>query len=164
MPKKRENIIDKIGTLALGARMQKLSDTIRNDVTKIYKEHGVDFESKWFPVIYVLNIKKSLSIVELANELGYAHPSVIMLVKELQNKRLLRSSSHKSDGRKRIITLTPKAKTMVKKMRPLWKKMVKVNDRLTNNKNSLIKAIEEAEAQLEKESFYDRMQKLLKKR
>jgi DNA-binding MarR family transcriptional regulator len=157
----KKNIIDKIGTLALGARMQKLSDTIRNDITRIYKEHGVDFESKWFPVIYILSIKKSLSVVELADELGYAHPSVITLVRELQNKRLLKSSSHKSDGRKRIITLTPKARAMVKKMKPLWKKIIKVNDRLTNNKNSLLKAIEEVEVQLIKESFYDRLQKVL---
>jgi DNA-binding MarR family transcriptional regulator len=154
--------INKIGTLALGARMQKLSDTMRKDVTRIYKEHGIDFESRWFPVVYVLNINKSLSIVEIADELGYAHPSVITLVKELQSKKLIKSSSDRNDGRKRLISLTPKAKAMVKKMKPLWKKMIYLNDLLTNNKNNLIRAIEEVEAQLQKESFYDRMQKLLK--
>jgi MarR family transcriptional regulator, repressor for mepA len=158
------NLINEIGSLALAAKMQKLGYAIRREATQIYKENGIDFESKWFPVIYLLSMKSPLSVVELANELGYAHPSVIALIKELQSQKLVRSVSHKKDGRKRQLSLTPKAIEMVKKMEPLWDKMLRVNNSIINNKNNLLTAIEEAEAQLARESFYNRMQKMLKKK
>jgi DNA-binding MarR family transcriptional regulator len=158
------NLINEIGSLGLATRMQKISDSIRKEASQIYKEHGIEFESKWFPVVYLLRRKSPMSVVEIANELGYAHPSVIALINELQAKKLVRSASHKKDGRKRLLSLTPKAVVMVKKMEPLWDKMVQVNNSITNNKNNLLKAIEEAEEQLSGESFYDRMQKLLKKK
>ncbi|HKR05831.1 MAG TPA: MarR family transcriptional regulator [Bacteroidia bacterium] len=158
------NLINEIGSLALAARMQKLGDAIRKEATQIYKEQGIDFESKWFPVVYLLSRKSPLSIVELANELGYAHPSIIALIKELQSKKLVRSVSHKNDKRKRLLSLTPKAIDMVKKMEPLWEKMLRVNNSIINNKNNLLAAIEEAEEQIAQESFYSRMQKLLKKK
>lgn len=158
------NLINEIGTLAIATRMQKLGDSIRKEASRIYKDHGIDFESKWFPLVYILSRKSPLSVVELANELGYAHPSVIAIVKELQSEKLVKSSGHKEDGRKRLLSLTPKAIEMVSKMEPLWEKMIKVNNGIINNKNNLLRAIEEVEAQLEKESFYNRMQKLLKKK
>ncbi|MFI5203413.1 MAG: MarR family winged helix-turn-helix transcriptional regulator [Flavobacteriales bacterium] len=157
-------IMRETGALALAARMQKLGDSIRRDASLIYKEHGIEFESKWFPVVYILSKKSPLGVVELANELGYAHPSVITLVKELQTKKMIKSIGDKKDGRKRMLSLTPKAQGMVKKMEPLWKKMLQVNNQLVNNKHHLLKAIEETEEQLARESFYNRMQKLLRRK
>ena len=156
------NLINELGTLALAARMQKLGDSIRREASQIYKEYGIEFESKWFPVVYLLSKQSPLSIVELANELGYAYPSIIALVKELQSKKIVKSASHKKDGRKWLLSLTPKAVDMVKKMEPLWDKMLQVNNTITNNQHNLLKAIEQAEEQLAQESFYGRMQKLLK--
>ena len=71
------DLIKDIGALAIASRMQKFVDTMRKDASAIYKEHGIDFESKWFPIIYILGKKSPLGVMELSNELGYAHPSVI---------------------------------------------------------------------------------------
>src|SRR3954469_16967754 len=98
------NIIEEIGPLAVAARLQRLADMIRKDGVLIYKDNDIDFEPKWFPVIYVLDRKGPLSIVDLANEIGLAHPSVIQLVKELEAKKLVKSSSHKVDKRRRMLT------------------------------------------------------------
>ncbi len=84
------NIIDEAGILAIASRLQRLSDNIRKDGLAIYKSFEVDFEPKWFPVIYTLHKRKSMNVVELANEIGYTHPSTILLLKELEKNKLIK--------------------------------------------------------------------------
>jgi DNA-binding MarR family transcriptional regulator len=150
-------IIDNLGPLAVAARLQRLADTIRRDGVLVYKEHGIDFEPKWFPVVYVLHEKGPTSVVDLATEVGIAHPSVIQLVKELEAKKLVRSSADKSDGRRRLLTLTPAAVKLVKKMKPVWKKIHAAVEEMVKTENNLMKAMMETEAQLRNESFFARV-------
>ncbi len=81
------NVIDESGVLAISTRLQRLADTLRKDGLLIYKANEIDFEPKWFPVIYTLHFKPLLSVVELANEIGYTHPSTITLLKELEKEK-----------------------------------------------------------------------------
>lgn len=82
------NVIDASGLLAISTRLQRLSDQLRKDGLKIYESHHIHFEPKWFPVIYTLHKKPVLSVVEIANEIGYTHPSTISLLKELEKKKI----------------------------------------------------------------------------
>ncbi len=158
------NIIDETGVLAIAARLQRLCDQIRKEGSLIYKESGVDFEPKWFPVIIVLTKKAPLSIAEIANEIGLAHPSVIQLVKELEEKNLVKSSAHKVDKRIRLIDLTPKAYKTIQQMKPVWAKMIKGLEEITDTKNNLMKAMTEVEEKIKQESFYARTTRMLKKK
>lgn len=150
-------IIDDLGTLAVAARLQRLADTIRRDGALVYKDHGIDFEPKWFPVVYVLNEKGPTSVVDLAEEVGIAHPSVIQLVKELEMKKLVKSAADKKDGRKRLLSLTPAAVSLVKKMKPVWKKIRRAVEEMVETENNLMKAMQETESQLKEEDFYTRV-------
>ena len=154
------SIINEINELAISTRLLRLSEAIRKDATLIYKEHGIDFESKWFPVFYVLLKKSPLSVIELAEEIGYAHTSVIALIKEMESRKLVKSAASKTDGRKRMLSLTPKAFKMKYKLQPLWDDLNEVAKTISENKNNLMKAMEETEAVLTKETFYDRYKKL----
>ena len=153
---KNKPLIEELGELALSTRLMRLAEWTRKDVTKIYKEYGISFESKWFPVLYILSRKAPLSVVELAEELGYAHPSVIALVKEMEKQKLIRSIPNKTDGRKRMLALTPKALEWEKKMQPLWDRMRLVAAQIYNNGSSTLRAIEDVEKALNESSFYDR--------
>ena len=82
------NVIDQAGILAISTRLQRLSDQIRKDAVLIYQAHQIDFQPKWFPVIYALHVRKMMSVVEMATEIGYSHPSTISLLKELEKERL----------------------------------------------------------------------------
>ncbi len=86
-----DNAIDSSGVLAISTRLQRLSDRLRKDGQRIYEAHGVAFEPKWFPVIYTLLRRSPMSVVELAQEIGYAHPSTISLLKELEKNKWIRS-------------------------------------------------------------------------
>lgn len=150
------NVIDESGILAISTRLQRLSDQLRKDGLQIYKSNGIDFEPKWFPVIYTLHLKPVLSVVEIAVEIGYTHPSTISLLKELEKQKLIRSKKDKADERKRLILLTEKGKALVNDMQPVWHKMVIALTDLTNTKNNLMKAIDEVELQMKSFGFLER--------
>jgi DNA-binding MarR family transcriptional regulator len=154
------NVIDESGILAISTRLQRLADTLRKDGVLIYKANNIDFEPKWFPVIYTLYFKPVLSVVEIANEIGYTHPSTISLLKELEKEKLIRSKKDKADERKRLIQLTAKGQELVERMKPVWEIIKGAAAELTNTQNNLMKAIAEVEQQINEQSFFARAQRL----
>ncbi len=156
------NAIDQAGLLAISTRLQRLSDQLRKDGLLIYKEYGIAFEPKWFPVMYALHIKNVLSVVELAAEIGYAHPSTISLLKELEKEKLIQSKKDKGDERKRLIQLSAKGEELIVKMQPVWDIMVEAFVELTSSANNLLLAIGEVEAQMQQQGFYQRALRLAK--
>lgn len=154
------NVIDESGILAISTRLQRLADQLRKDGVLIYKANNIDFEPKWFPVIYTLHFKPVLSVVELANEIGYTHPSTISLLKELEKEKLIRSKKDKADERKRLIQLTVKGQELVDRMLPVWEIIKAAATELTNTQNNIMKAIAEVEEQISRQSFFARAQRL----
>lgn len=158
------NIIDESGILALSTRLQRLSEQLRKDGALLYKSFDIEFEPKWFPVIYTLYNKGVLSIVEIANEIGYTHPSTISLLKELEKQKLIRSKKDKEDERKRLIVLTTKGQELILKMKPVWDIISEVLNEITDNENNLLKAINEAESKIANQSFLQRALQLKESR
>ena len=154
------NVIDELGILAMATRLQRLSEQLRKDGALIYKANGIDFEPKWFPVIYTLHLKPVLSVVEIANEIGYTHPSTISLLKELEKIKLIRSRRDKADERKRLIQLTTKGQELVKRMQPVWKIIIAAQHELINTPNNLMLAIAEVEEQMKQRSFFERAKRV----
>ena len=150
--------------LSIAVRLQRLCDSLRKDAGLIYKKYNANFMNKWYPVLIVLNDKSSISLTELASELGYAHPSVIQLVNEMEEEKLIKSSTHKKDKRKRIVSLTPNGEKLRENILPFATAMAQSLISITKTENNIMKAIEEVEAQLEKESFYKRVNKILDKK
>jgi len=154
-------VIEQSGILAIATRLQRLSERMRKDGLLIYKAHGIDFEPKWFPVVYTLHLKTQLSVVELANEIGYSHPSTISLLKELEKLKFIKSTKDKADERKRLVQLTEIGKAIIQQMEPVWDVMIAVTAPLIDTPNNLMKAVEEVEQQLELQSFYQRALSLM---
>ena len=150
------NIIDDSGVLAIATRLMRLSEQLRRDGALVYKEAGIDFEPKWFPVIYVLYYKNSLSVVELAAEIGYTHPSTISLLKELEKQKLVKGQKDKTDQRKRIITLTQQGRELVARMEPVWHTFRQAFAGLLDTPNNLMQAVIEVEANFREKSLFQR--------
>lgn len=158
------NVIDEAGVLAISTRLQRLSDMLRKDGLLIYKEFDTDFEPKWFPVVYSLYKKSTMSVVELSAEIGYSHPATISLLKELEKQKLVISKKDKNDERKRLVELTKKGNELVRQIQPIWQLINTTITEILDTKNHLLKAIEEVEAQLERQSFYQRAKVKLSKK
>ncbi|ASK29106.1 MarR family transcriptional regulator [Chryseobacterium sp. T16E-39] len=150
------NVINESGILAISTRLQRLSEQLRKDGALIYKAFDIDFEPKWFPVIFTLHHKHVLSVVEIANEIGYTHPSTISLLKELEKQKMIISKKDKQDERKRLIELAPKGLELIEKMKPVWELISTVLGEIADNENHLLKAIDEAEEKLANQSFLQR--------
>ncbi|HEY4107435.1 MarR family winged helix-turn-helix transcriptional regulator [Puia sp.] len=150
------SVIDDSGVLAIATRLMRLSDQFRKDGHLVYKEYGIDFEPKWFPVIYALHHKKQLSVVGLAAEIGYTHPSTISLLKELEKQKLVRSQKDKTDERKRIIRLSEKGQELVVQMEPVWRVFTAAIGELLDTPTSLLAALTEVEANFREKSLLQR--------
>ena len=148
--------IDEAGILAIATRLQRLAENLRRDGGQIYRANGIDFEPKYFPVVFVLHKRPLLSIVEIADEIGYSHPSTISLLKDLEKKGLVESRKDKSDERKRMVRLTSRGNALVKKIQPIWEVMTGTLTDLLSTKNNLLAAITEVEQRLEQQGFYQR--------
>lgn len=150
------NVINEAGILAISTRLHRLSEQLRKDGALIYKAFGIDFELKWFPVIFTIYKKEIASVVEIANEIGYTHPSTITLLKELEKLELIQWEKDKQDERKRLFKLTSKGQELIGKMQPVWELMSQVLGNITDNQNNLLAAIDEAEEKIANQSFYQR--------
>jgi len=150
------NVINEAGILAISTRLHRLSEQLRKDGALIYQTFGIDFELKWFPVIFTIYKKEVAGVVEIANEIGYTHPSTINLLKELEKKELIQWEKDKQDERKRLFMLTSKGKELIEKMKPVWELMSKILGDIADNENNLLKAIDQAEEKIASQSFYQR--------
>ena len=157
----KPNIINELAELAFGARMKRLYDSISKDVMKIYAEHNLDFETKYFTLFYLISRRGSISIMDVAEELSLSHPGVIQLAKELEKKGFIESVKAPNDNRKRFLKLSKKGQKALPEFEKVWNMINKTNKLLfSKQQNHLLKAIEETEALLEKESYYKRFKKI----
>ncbi len=156
----------KAGELIIGTRLKRMSDRFLTDVSNIYKKLSIPFEVSWFPLFYLLHNKERLSVTEIAKELHITHSAVSQLVTNLQKKGLVKFTNDKNDKRKRIIGFTESGQKMMNEIKPVWKSMKESMQSLLNKKENsacLLKALNEIEDTLEKESFCDRVLKNMNK-
>ncbi len=147
------SVMNDAGILAIAFRLQRLSDRIRKDGVQIYKNNGIHFQPKWFPIIYTLHQKTVLSVVELAAEIEFTHPSTITMLKELEKEKLVQSKKDRHDQRKRLVQLSEEGKELVTRMQPVWEKMTKAAHGITDSTHNLWLAILETEKMMEEKSF-----------
>ena len=89
-------IYQQTGKMALGSRLRQLSETLSEQVAKVYKLYEVDIDPKWFPVFYMLKSGACLSISAIAEAIGHSHASVSKIVKEMTTAGL--TASEKAPG------------------------------------------------------------------
>src|SRR6266487_18572 len=156
-----DDITTKLGALAIGARMRRLTDVFSRDVAIIYKEHHLDFEAKYFVLFYLISQKDGIGIMEIADELSLTHPAIIHLAKELERKGYIQSVKSSADSRKRLLKLSKKGKAALPEFKKVWDKIEKLNAQLMRKQeNNLLKAIAEMEAILEEKSYYKRFKNM----
>ena len=158
-----DDIITKLGALAIGARMRRLTDIFSRDVAFIYKEHHLDFEAKYFVLFYLIADRgeEGIGIMEIADELSLTHPAIIHLAKELEKKGYIQSVKSPVDSRKRLLRLSKKGKAALPEFKKVWNRIEKLNAQLMQKQqNHLLKAIAEMEAQLDERSYYKRFRNI----
>jgi DNA-binding MarR family transcriptional regulator len=148
------DLISDLGALALGSRLKRLSDRMMKSVSEIYRNSGVDFESKWFPLFYLLSKEGEKGIMEIAEILKISHPGVIQLAKEMEKAGWIVSEKSGKDARKRHLKLTEKAWKTLPQLEEMWVSFRENNAKIIRaSQQNILLALEELEHFLDNHDF-----------
>lgn len=159
------NFFDTVGKLAIGSRLRLLSEKITEDAAQIFKLYGIDMQPKWFPVFYVLSNEEAKTVTAIAKEIGHSHPSVSKIIGEMSKKGFVKEKNDKTDGRRNMVSLSPKGKEIIEKIQDQYLDVNSAVEELSaDTRNDLWKAIGEWEFLLEQKSLLRRVQEQKKTR
>lgn len=150
------DFIKELGYKALDSRLKRISDRMSHDVRKFYKEFGIDVEPNWYLVFMLLQKKGEISITDIAEPLGYSHPSVVVIVKKMTEKGYLVIKKDSTDKRKQIISLSPKAIEMLPELEKIWDSCEKAILKLLSDDLSVFNYLDRIDQELKSESFHHR--------
>ncbi len=156
------DFIAQLGALAFGSRLRRLSDRLMRDVSRIYREYPVDFEPRWFPVLYLLKDGEPRGVTEIARELGFTHPAVNQIAGAMERHKLLGHRRDPSDDRRRLLHLTEAGQGLVLRLAPVWAAIASATDEMMRAAScDILKALSEMETSLDEQSLYDKVSRKL---
>ena len=159
------DLIRHLGELAFATRLKRLSESLFSDVSRIYREMDVDFEPKWFTMLYALYHNGTMSVIELASLLRLSHPAIIQFAEQMQGAGLVSPGRDKNDARKKLLCLTAKGKQTFEKIEPVLREIEIANrDFMRETGADVLGVIGKMEAQLEQKSLYRRVKERLNKK
>lgn len=157
------DIIKELAELAFASRLKRLSERLSKDVSLLYRKLDVDFEARWFSILYALNRKSPMAVTEIAQSLGLTHTAINQLAKEMMKNDLLYSSKGKKDERKRLIYLSDKGKSVAQKLQPVWEEIsTATRELITSSGYDLLAAIGKIEEGLDEQDMFERVWRKLK--
>ncbi|AZQ62371.1 MarR family transcriptional regulator [Flammeovirga pectinis] len=109
------------GTLVLGSRLKRLGEKFLAEVSKVYASQQIDFDPSWFPIFYLLDKNKRMSLREISDTVTVSHSAVSQLTTALIKKGLLEVQKDESDGRIKLMLLTKEGEKLVESSKPIWK-------------------------------------------
>jgi len=109
-----------LGSIAVVTRLKRISDAMLHDGRRMYKELGMDIEPNWFAIFKLLEKHGSQTVTEIADRLGFAHPSIISIVNKMIKAGYVSEKKASDDNRKRLLSLTPKASSKMPDFEEVW--------------------------------------------
>ena len=159
------DLIQKLGPLAFASRLKRLAEKLHRDGSLIYKRYNLDFEARWFPVMYALNSYKQVAVTELAKMLNLTHPAINQIAGEMTKHGYLKSTRGRKDERQRFLSLTQSGRKLCLELVPVWKDISDSTMELINNTDSnLLNRLSMIENLLDQQSMFDRVEAKLKQR
>lgn len=154
-----QDFIKELGYKALDSRLKRISDRMSHDVRKFYKEQNIDVEPNWYLVFMLLQKNTEMSIVDIAEPLGYSHPSVVAIVKKMADKNYLHIKKDSIDKRKQLVSLTKKALEMLPQLEQVWDSCEKAILQVLSDDLGILTYLDSIDSRLKNESFHDRFKK-----
>lgn len=153
------DIYNRMGKMALGSRLRRLSETLTEQASQVYQLYNIDMQPKWFPVFYALSDSHTKSIVQIAREIGQSHPSVSILVKEMLNAGLIQISNDVNDGRKNNVQLSDRGLQINQRIQAQYSDVnAAVEKAIGETQHDIWRAIEEWEFLLEQKDLLKRVE------
>ena len=153
------------GVVAIASRLRRLTETLTHDDAEIYKMAGLDFKPKWFPVFLTLADGKAHTVTSIAREIGQSHPSVSVMIREIQKAGLVEERKDRADGRSSKLRLSAKGKRQLPVFLELLRDVEAAALSVCRDSSiDLLGAVREWEKALSDRSLLERTRELRRKR
>lgn len=157
------DFIKELGYKSLDNRLKRISDRMSHDTRKFFKQINIDVEPSWHLVFKLLREENMLTMVEIAEQLGYTHPSMVVMLKKMTSKGYIRSERDALDKRKQNIKLTQKSIDLLPELEHIWNSCEDAIYKMLKEDLSILKYLDDIEASLKSipfnERFYNEYQK-----
>ncbi|WP_242087047.1 MarR family winged helix-turn-helix transcriptional regulator [Aestuariivivens sediminis] len=148
--------IKALGYRALDNRLKRISDRMAHDTRKFFKQIDIDVEPSWHLVFKLLRDHNRLTMVEIAEQLGYSHPSMVVMLKKMTAKGYIVSEKDPLDKRKQNLMLTRKSQNLLPELEHIWTCCENAIYKMLNEDLAIIKHLDRIEASLKAMSFNER--------
>lgn len=157
------DFIKELGYKSLDNRLKRISDRMSHDTRKFFKQINIDVEPSWHLVFKLLREENMLTMVEIAEQLGYTHPSMVVMLKKMTSKGYIMSERDALDKRKQNIKLTQKSIDLLPELEHIWNSCEDAIYKMLKEDLSIFKYLDDIEASLKSipfnERFYNEYQK-----
>ncbi len=159
------NFYSLAGQMALGSRLRRMADMITSDAEQIYRLYGVEINPRWFPVFYMLTMKESASISELADDICQTHAAVSQVVRDMAKSGVVDTYKCAEDARVSQVSLTEKGKNLGTKLAPQCEDVnTAIGELFASANSNLWSELDALEEALAQKSLYERVSDVRKKR
>ena len=157
-----EDFTRELEYLGFTMRLKRISDAMLQEGRKLYKSLEVDIEPNWFVIFKLLKKHEALSVMEIAEQIKLAHPSVITITGKMAKAGYIQSAKSEIDSRKRVLKLTSKANKNLPAFEEIWESGSKGMEQALEGMNAL-KFISDLEDRFFDRGFKERTLQQLKK-
>jgi len=159
----KTDFVAQLGLPFLAHRLRRAAETFRDGYGEWLPEAGVVAPARSLSTILLLDEQGPSGVVEIAARIGFSHPLVIRLVRDLEAIGLVQVAKDATDGRKRAVSLTSKGRAEVERIRAACVPIAKVYDELSAEVGvDLMAMVERLEAAEASDCFPDRLRKAVR--
>lgn len=144
--------IEDMGALFLGTRLKRLSDSMYDEVDKVYIAQDINLKSRWTAVLFLLHENGDSGITQLAESMGLTHPAISQMSRKLLDIGYIENKPDKNDERRRLLGLTKSGHQLIERIIPIWEHFrVCLEERVAASQDNLLNAILNMEQQQDKQ-------------
>ena len=159
------DLLRDFGTMTFASRLKRLGDRLKAEATKLYNDHGVEFNDSWFLVAFLLSRNEGLSVTDMAEMLGISRAAISQMYRAMERNGLLVVHTDDRDRRRRLLYLTEEGKAAVTELEPIWNAVGEcTEDIVKETGQDILKALSDIEDELEERSLFERVSDHLEKR
>ena len=152
------DFIGELGPLAFASRLKRLQDRLFRDVSAIYGQQDVVFEPRWFLVFYCILKSGPVPITTIAGALDVSHAAVNQTAGELLEAGLISEEQDTSDGRRRLLSVTPEGHKIARRLEPVWNDIASATeDVMSETGTDVLSVLQAMEGALDDLSISDRV-------
>lgn len=152
---KDRDFLRELGSVSATTRIKRISDALLHDGKRMYRQLGMDIEPNWYVVFKLIQRYGPRTITEIADAVGFSHPSVVSLVNKMIKAGYLAETRPADDTRKRVLSLTERAEKNLPEFEQVWNAATAGFKRMLAD-TDLIYMLETLESRIEERGFCGR--------